>query len=316
MKHLIPVVICIFATIDLSFGQENPFFGMYMYSKSFYNPACVANQSTAHFQLQIRTQWLGYSPTIEQGGAPNTQMAGFEVPIKKLITGTGVLMVSDQTGPINRLIVQIPISKKVSFLKGTLSFGVAPSLVHYRQSPDWRYREPDDPLISSKTEFQSIPNFSLGIYFQSKSKYFYGFSMMNIFNPNFDFGYSSPINRVPRDYNFLFGRVFSFSRNIEVRPSLVLRSNFIGYTYNISCNFEVSELILGGVSFRNQEAVAFNVGSKLMKDKFLLIYSMEFIVNNQKAKSATSHEICMRYALPSLMLGGKKPIGTPRHTIK
>jgi len=55
------------------------------------------------------------------------------------------------------------------------------------------------------------------------------------------------------------------------------------------------------------------MGVNVLKDKSLKIgYSLDYIIQAQKAKQATSHEILMSYNMPAVTGGGKKIIRTPR----
>jgi hypothetical protein len=50
-----------------------------------------------------------------------------------------------------------------------------------------------------------------------------------------------------------------------------------------------------------------------LKDKSLKLgYSLDYVIQAQKAKQATSHELLLSYNMAAVTGGGKKTIRTPR----
>jgi hypothetical protein len=70
----------------------------------------------------------------------------------------------------------------------------------------------------------------------------------------------------------------------------------------------------GGLSFRQSDAVILLLGYSLLKDKSLRLgYALDYTVKDQRAKSATSHELMLSYELPVNPGSGKKVVRTPRY---
>jgi Type IX secretion system membrane protein PorP/SprF len=69
---------------------------------------------------------------------------------------------------------------------------------------------------------------------------------------------------------------------------------------------------LGG-GYRINESITGLLGTTLLNNKLRLGYAFDFVSNASAAKSATSHEILMVYALPAARIGKKSIIRTPRY---
>jgi hypothetical protein len=70
----------------------------------------------------------------------------------------------------------------------------------------------------------------------------------------------------------------------------------------------------GGLSFRTSEAAVLLLGYSFLKDKSLKLgYALDYVIKDQNAKAATSHELMISYELPVNPGSGKKVIRTPRY---
>ena len=83
------------------------------------------------------------------------------------------------------------------------------------------------------------------------------------------------------------------------------------YTFDVSALAIYKENMFIGTSYRYDEAVVGFLGYNFLKKKKLFIgYSFDYVIHNVNAKAPISHELVIRYDLPTPQL--KKPIRTPR----
>lgn len=290
-----------------------------MFNPSYINPAWVGSEDQAFAAAHHRTQWAGYNATFDPGGAPTTQLASIIIPVKSKLSGVGLTVVNDRTGPLSSQQARLAISTSKTFRFGEIYLGLMPGINVSSVNTDYlRFTDQNDQVIEQLIQqgggSQLQPNLHGGLYFQSNKNYFLGFSVENILQPGFDFG-SGASNTIPINYNFLGGTTIGLMRNLVLNPSVLVRSDLKAYTYDISAIVVYDERMWGGLSFRRAESLSILLGYSFLEDNKLKAgYSFDYVVKDREAKQATSHEVFIRYDLPDLVFGGKKAVKTPRFT--
>jgi type IX secretion system PorP/SprF family membrane protein len=307
------VLIVLLAIVKPVLGQQDPQFSQYMFNDLYNNPAYSGVMGVTNLSILYRSQWLGYSGTYDDGGAPNSFIASFNTPIFRLRSGAGFYFVNDIIGPQNNIQFMGSYAYHLGVGNGKLSFGVRAGV--YGQSIDFtKYRavNPDDPLLLNGKESQYRPDMGVGIYYKAE-KYYGGVSLNHILKAKFDFGSDSLKNALQNNMIINGGYRYELNYDIILTPSLLIKTDFVSYSFDISVLGTYREKIWGGLSYRQSEAVIALLGMNLLKDKSLKIgYSLDYVIQAQKAKQATSHEILMSYNMPAVTGGGKKIIRTPR----
>ena len=307
------VLIVLLAVIKPVLGQQDPIFSQYMFNDLYNNPAYSGVMGVTNLSLLYRSQWLGYSGTYDEGGAPTSFLASFNTPIFRIRSGAGFYFVNDIIGPQNNIQFMGSYAYHLGVGNGKLSFGVRAGV--YGQSIDFtKYRpvNPDDPLLLNGKESQYRPDMGVGIYYKAE-KYYGGISLNHILNTEFDFGSDSLKNGLQNNTIITGGYRYELNYDIILTPSLLINTDFVSYSFDISVLATYREKFWGGLSYRQSEAVIALLGVNLLKDKSLKIgYSLDYVIQAQKAKQATSHEILMSYNMPAVTGGGKKIIRTPR----
>ena len=307
------VLIVLLAVIKPVLGQQDPHFSQYMFNDLYNNPGYSGVMGVTNLSLLYRSQWLGYSGTYDEGGAPTSFLASFNTPIFRLRSGAGFYFVNDVIGPQNNIQFMGSYAYHLGVGNGKLSFGVRAGV--YGQSIDFnKYRpvNPDDPLLLNGKESQYRPDMGVGIYYKAE-KYFGGVSLNHILKSEFDFGSDSLKNALANNVIINGGYRYELNYDVILTPSILIKTDFVSYSFDISVLATYREKFWGGLSYRQSEAVIALMGVNLLKDKSLKLgYSLDYIIQAQKAKQATSHEILMSYNMPAVTGGGKKIIRTPR----
>jgi len=307
------VLIVLLAVVKPVFGQQDPQFSQYMFNDLYNNPAYSGVMGVTNLTALYRSQWLGYSGTYDQGGAPTSFLASFNTPIFRVRSGAGFYFVNDNIGPQNNIQFMGSYAYHLGVGNGKLSFGVRAGI--YGQSIDFtKYRavNPDDPLLLNGKESQYRPDMGVGIYYKAE-KYYGGVSLNHLLKSEFDFGSDSLKNALGNNMIINGGYMYELNYDIILTPSLLIKTDFVSYSFDISVLATYREKFWGGLSYRQSEAVIALFGINLLKDKSLKIgYSLDYVIQAQKAKQATSHEILMSYNMPAVTGGGKKIIRTPR----
>jgi len=308
--------IILLLTVFISFdalAQQDPQFTQYMFNSFYYNPAFAGSEGVTKITGLYRSQWLGYSPTYGDGGAPTTQILSAHTPIAKLKGGVGGYIVNDKLGPLTNFEVQASYAYYINVKDAKLSIGVRGGMFSQKVDFDlYRATDQNDPLLAGKSgkESQVRPDLAVGALYR-RDKYYIGVGLNHLNQSSYDFGLTQ--NNQLKRHLYVTGSYF-YDLNFDVRLQFVtlIKSDFTKTSFDVGGLAYFKDIMWGGLSFRQSEAAILILGYSLLKDKSLKIgYSLDYIVKDQQAKQPTSHELMVSYSLP-VNSSGRKPIKTPR----
>ena len=294
-------------------AQQDAHFTQYMFNQLLYNPGFAGVEGTSTFNLMHRAQWAGYQSTFDGGGAPTTSTLNFSTPIYKLHSGFGAEIINDNLGPSNAMAIRASYAYHLDIKESKLSFGLRFGVISKSINFDqYRWADPDDPYNIEGKETQAQPDLGVGVYYRSK-KFFTGLSVDHLLDAKFNFGIDDLSNSLEPNFYLLAGYDYTVSYNLVITPSILLKSDFNTYSFDVSAIATYNEKMWGGISFRQSEAAIIMLGYSLFKDNSLKFgYAFDYIIQNQEAKQATSHEILLSYSMPVSPFGSRKIIRTPR----
>lgn len=291
-------------------AQQDPQFTQYMFNTFYYNPAVAGLDGSVRLNALFRWQWIGYSPTFGDGGAPTTQMISGHHPLFK--GGAGLTFVRDVLGPQTNFQAQASAAYHKQLKNVMVSVGLRAGA--YAQSIDFnkfRATDPNDPLIPKVGEVtQTQPDLGVGIHLKT-DKWYAGVSAFHINQPSFDMGLSQKNVLKP---HFYFNGGYFYDLNFDVKLQFVtlVETDLSKTSFDVGGLVYLKDLMWGGLSFRQSEAMILMLGYSLLPDKSLKLgYSLDYIIVDQTAKQPTTHEVMLSYSLP-VDLSGKKIIRTPR----
>lgn len=294
-------------------AQQDASFSMYNNARLFYNPAYAGIEGVTNITLIARSQWLGYSPTLDNGGAPNTQILSLSTPILRIRSGFGVHIVNDNLGPLTNLQGQVSYAYHLDINEAKMSFGIRAGM--FAQSvndKEYRANDPDDPLLLFGRQTQIRPDLAVGAFYQAE-KYFLGLSFSHLVKSQFDWGTDQLRSPLENHMYFTAGYDYEFTYDITLTPSILVKSDLNTYQFELGVMGTYRDKFWGGLSFRQSEAAVAMLGYSLFKDNSLKIgYAFDYIVIAQEAKQFSSHEVMLNYTLPVVSGEGKKVIRTPR----
>lgn len=313
MKWLILTIS--FLSLNVLKAQNDIVFSQYLSNPAYYNPAFIAAESQSFSVMQFRSQWTGYQATFDtNAGAPLTQSFTGIIPIDGTFSGFGVIATNDQIGPVNNIIVGLPLSFSFRTSMGMISLGA--NAMIYSQSLNFnllRFVNPQDPLNIGTKETQIKPNLTTGILLEMNNGWNIGLSSLNLFEPIFDYGLDSLSSQLKRSYSVMTMKQFSLGRKISIIPNLHLRTDLSTFTFDLGGQLKMASKAWAGLNYRYQEALVLFVGYALLPDNRLQIgYSLDYVIDERNAKQPTSQEFLIRYNLPNLVIGGRKQVKTPR----
>lgn len=308
------LILLLLLSAKLGFGQQDPQISHYMFNPVFFNPAFSGSEGNTRITALHRTQWLGYQPSFDEGGAPSTQLLTFSSPLPGLSSGIGGYISNDRLGPLNNLEVQGTYAWYKRLGSGLLSAGVKAGF--YSQTIDFaKYRpvNPGDPLINSKGKVSQVkPDLGFGLRYRTE-KFYAGVSLNHALQSTFDLGLNQRSKLQPTLY-FTGGYFYEVNFDLRLQLMTLIKSDLTKTAIDFGGIAYLRDTMWGGISFRESEAAILMFGYSLLKDKSLKIgYSLDYIIQDQAAKQPTSHEIMLAYELPVSTSVQKKIVRTPRY---
>lgn len=282
-------------------GQQDAQFTQYMFNGMFYNPAFAGKEGGYRFSALHRSQWLNYTTSSGQGGAPITQLIMAEGRLDSKNIGYGLSIVNDQIGASGNLEINLKGSYHKKIKRATLSlggyFGVFSSSLDYDQII---VVNPEPGLPQSGKENQIAMDFGAGLLFD-RGNYYLGLSTKHLNQPSFDFGDGAYANQLKNHSYFLFGYRIRPIGQLRIEPSLLIKTvSFNNFSYDVSVMATHQNKINGGIAYRGEESISLILGYSLLSDNSLKLgYAFDLVVGGLEAKSPTSHELILRYALPA-----------------
>jgi type IX secretion system PorP/SprF family membrane protein len=313
---IFPLVLLIVCNFKVT-AQQDAQFTQYMFNQLYYNPAFAGFEEGSTLTAIHRSQWFGYDGTINQGGAPNTQLISYNSRINQIKSGLGLYVSNDNLGPSNSLQVQAALSRNFGLPDGSiLTVGV--NLGFFSSSlnfDDIIVVNPNDPIsIGTGKESQLKPDFGVGFLYR-KGNFFGGFSTNHLLQPKFDFGESQVSNQLNRHYYLTMGYDYSLTPQIKITPTVLLKSVSLNtYNLDVSVIGEYNNNLRAGLAYRQSESASLILGYKILSDRSLTLgYAFDFVLGNQDSKRPASQEIMLIYNFKSSpALAGRRIIRTPR----
>jgi len=297
---------------SVGWTQQDPQLTQYMFNNFYYNPAFAGTDGVMKMTLLHRSQWLGYAPTFDDGGAPTTQLVSFQMPLSILKGGVGGYFVNDNLGPVTNLEMQASYAYYIPVRGGRVSVGIRGGMVSQKVDFEkFRAIDPNDPLLQRNgTETQFRPDFAFGAMLR-KENFYVGAGMNHLSQPSYDFGLNQD-NQLKR-HLYVTGAYY-YEMNFDVRFQFVgfVKSDLVKTSFDLGVLAYLRNTMWGGLSFRQSDALSLLLGYSFLEDKSLSVgYSLDYIINDQEAKQATSHEFMVSYQLP-VSTSRKKVVRTPR----
>jgi len=283
-------------------AQQDAQFTQYMYNGMYYNPAFAGKEGGFRFSALHRSQWQNYNTSSGQGGAPITQLITAQGNLEGKNIGYGLTVVNDQIGATGNLEINLQGSFHKKINRSTLSFGAYVGMF----SSSLNYDElivvnPEPNLPSAGEESRTNLNFGAGLLFD-RGNYYIGLSSRHLNEPVFDFGDGSFENQLKNHSYLLLGYRFRPIGQLSIEPSFLLKSvSFNNFSYDVSVIATHQNKISGGLAFRGEESISLILGYSLLKDNSLKLgYAFDLVISGVEAKTPTSHELMLRYALQDM----------------
>lgn len=303
-------------------AQQDAQFTQYLFNQLYLNPATAGSDGLIRFQLMHRTQYQGYQSTFDDGGAPVTQLFSFQMPLNSIRSAVGFYATNDRLGPAGNQEIQLSYAYRIPLAGGQLSLGVRAGL--FNKSIDFdrlRPREPGDPILGTGKVNEAKPDLGLGVYYNAPA-FFAGVAVTHLLAQKYPFKLEQGTNRIYSTVNVHGGVRYYLTDDIELTPSVLLKAVPALFFKGDPAGFSIEGGILStlqnkywlGLQYRASDAISLLAGVNLLKDNSLRLgYAFDYVVGSlQPAKSPTSHEVLLSYALPAPKVTKRTIVRTPR----
>ncbi len=271
-----------------SHAQQDPMFTQYMNNILSVNPAYAGSSNMLSLQVMSRNQWVAWE------GAPVTQTFSAHTPFTKYNMGIGFSVLSDEIGPISQTGAYIDYSYSLNFDRGRyLSFGLKGGVNFYEASlSDLRTVDPNDPILVNDINRRLLPNFGIGVFYQSQ-RFIVGLSVPklieNVINDH-DFS-SEYISKESIHYFFMTGYVLDVNRILKFKPYVLMK-----YVNNAPLSVDLTAQLLFynrfwvGAMYRVGDAVGAIMQIQLT-NQLRVGYSYDVSANDLSTFNNGTHEI-------------------------
>lgn len=295
-------------------AQKDAQFSLFSLNQLYLNPAAAGADGLTKFQLTHRTQYAGYQGTNldDTGGALSTQLFSFSMPFKNF--GIGFYALNDKSGPRTDQDFKLSAAYHIPLAGGKFQVGASAGL--FRQAIDYgklRARDPNDPLIQTGVISEMNPDFSVGARYENET-FYAGVSLNHFLKPKYQLGSETGTNPLPRTLYFNAGVNVELGYLLDIQPIVLVKSDISTISVEGGATVTYNKRYWIGGTYRQQDTYFIIMGGVyLLPDQSLrLSGAYDMVVGGDKAKSPSSFEVMLSYALPSPKFGKKTIIRTPR----
>ncbi|MCF8416531.1 MAG: type IX secretion system membrane protein PorP/SprF [Crocinitomicaceae bacterium] len=288
MKKLIIIIATVgFFTPQLK-AQQDPMLSQYMFNGLYINPAYAGSHKYWSSTLSYRNQWVGLE------GAPSTAIAAVDGPIPGKNMGLGLILMHDQIGVTKQNTAILNYSYQIrTGEKSKLALGINAGVSQFSAKLTSLTVWDQDQVFQNDLTSKMLPRFGVGAYHYSK-RHYVGFSIPTLFayQKGMDFNFDlSRATFLRRHYLLTAGYVFDTSKDIKIKPSVLLK-----YVQNapLEADFNLStvykDMFWVGASYRTGDAVAIIL--EYQANSFFRIgYAYDITFSKLRNYSGGSHEI-------------------------
>jgi type IX secretion system PorP/SprF family membrane protein len=229
-------------------SQLLPLLDQYHMNGLAINPAYAGSHEALSVGLYARNQWVGFE------GAPQTFTISMHSPMRNRKVNLGILILADRLGSKRETGFLLNYAYRMDLGGGKLSLGLAAGMTNLSFNLNSiRFTDPGDNLLQDPGRSALLPAFSLGSYYYT-DKYYLGLSLPLFTGHRLDQStgkYRVSFNPASANYLINAGYVFRLSENVELLPSVLVKSNPSAATQlDLMCRAILIKKIALGASIR------------------------------------------------------------------
>ena len=312
-------MVCTLLSLSAS-AQWDSNLSQYWNMKNFYNPSFIGQENFIEASILQRNQWVGIQ------NPPKTSILSLNMPISFLGKehGIGFIMLRDKAGLfkstafIGQYTYKMKINKKYHLNLGIMGGKYSNDFDSggiYIPTPEKDDKTENNetgsnsstPVVSSSNN--EVIDGGIGASWIAH-KYYLGLSVNHILAPKISFVEGSERRIKPTVYVVGQYNISTISSSIALYPSFFYRTNTVVHQLDLTMKAEYKKFLSGGISWRKDDGVIFNLGLKI---KFIeASYSYDWSTSAMGKVSNGSHEIFLKYRMPINKQKRKEPLKSIR----
>jgi type IX secretion system PorP/SprF family membrane protein len=273
------------------FAQQLPQYSQYMLNEMAINPAVAGRDDFAEVRSNNRHQWLG----ITDG--PRTYMLTLQGPIKGKNMGVGMNIYTDIVGPTRRTGINFSYAYHLK-LKDELhlSFGLSAGLQQWGlDGSKITLREEGDEQSIGAYKTAPLPDLGAGIYFYKKDKFYFGFSLPQMYQApiNLYGSSSSKQSKLSSQININGAYKIDIDEEYTVEPSVLIKyEKPAPVKVDIGGRIIYKKQMWAGLVYRHKDAISALLGY-MYKDYLSIGYSYDITTTKLRKYSSGTHELML-----------------------
>lgn len=295
MRKKLLITFAFLAAFAATRAQYDPEYAHFWMMETSFNPSAAGNEDALNIVGAYSMQMTGFR------NAPKTMFASADMPfiVLKKRNGVGLVFQNDELGLFShkRFSVQYAFHLDKVF-GGRLSVGAqADLLAETFDGTKADVETTNDPAIPTTKVDGSKVDFSAGIFYRHKQKWYAGVSVMHILSPTVSLGET---NRLEIDPAYYFTAGYNIKlRNplITIHPAVLCMYDGGDFRANISGRVELHsdrKKLFAGATYSPQHSATAFVGG--LFHGVTVSYSYEAYTSMPDLKSG-AHEIVLKYGL-------------------
>jgi type IX secretion system PorP/SprF family membrane protein len=286
-------VLCLLLIATEARSQQISQYTQYVFNHFSVNPGVAGSKDCLDVRLGFRKQWIGFP------GAPTTGWASLHGTLKNKKKdyirnkhGLGCFIEADETGAIGYSHFYLAYAYHIQMAKDFyMSLGTFAGVKQQKLDVGTiNALDPTDPLLTNDGSVMVYPEIWPGIWLYSKSGWA-GLSIPQALGNRIkDVGEDS---RLTRHFLLSGGRRLKINKKMALVPSTLVKvSPSSPVAFDLNAMLEYKRKLGLGVSYRNQDAVAFMVKIPFLK-YFTFGYSYDINTSRLRVANTNTHEVIL-----------------------
>ncbi|MBK9285894.1 MAG: type IX secretion system membrane protein PorP/SprF [Sphingobacteriaceae bacterium] len=270
-------------------AQQLPQYTQYMLNELAINPAVSGKEEYADVRTNNRLQWIGITD------APRTYMLTAHGPIKDKNMGLGMNLYTDIVGPTRRTGINFSYAYHLKLKEDLhLSMGLSAGVLQWGiDGHKLILHDPGDENLLVNYQTTYVPDFGTGIYFHKKDRFYFGFSVPQLYQAKIGLYEKNSKSRLASHYNLNGAYKFDLNEDFKIEPSFLVK-----YAIPAPPKFDgglrviYKETIWLGGAYRHNDSFTALIGY-LYKNYLMVGYSYDYTTTNIRKYSTGTHELML-----------------------
>lgn len=298
MKKYFLLILPVVLAIEVK-AQQDPQFSQYMFNNMSFNPGYTGIEDAICATAIHRTQWLGFED------APVSTNLSVQSPIQLLGGGLGLNVLTDKIAQNEFLSLSLSYAYRLEMAGGKLGIGLSVGVLQDGVDGSGFITESPDPSIPTTNEKASGFDLGFGLHYKSEKVYI-GLSSKHLNQPTIST--TVDIIDIKRHYYLTAGYIQTISTKLDFKPSILIKSEGVTTTLDLTPMIEYNKKLWGGVTYRPSSRAVALLGMHINDDlKFGISYDIPTINVSKSGSFEFMLGYCFKIDYNKVLKGYKNP---------